>query len=635
MEKEQYRIQDDLYNNVNGKWLEEAIIPDDRPTTGGFAVLDQNVEKIMMNDFNLMASGSKEIIGDNLKKAVKLYSIANNVKKRNKDGFKPLEIKLSKLLKMKSMISLNKNLKELILDGITLPFDISVDTNMKDALHYCLAISGPGVILPDTTYYKEEMKAQRDALISLWTNMASSLLAKSKLSKEDQELFIKDTIEFDSRIATLVKSSEEWSNYTEAYNPMKAKKVFSMVKPFKLENCLNELYDTIPEEIIVQEPRYFKNFKTIFTSNDFSMLIHWSYVKTVVSNSPLLSEELRLIAESYQNALMGVATSSSIEKQAYNIASHVFSEPVGLYYGRTYFGEEAKADVVDMVKEIIETYKKRMASNSILCEETKLKAIEKLNKIAIKMGYPDNANKLFDSFEVDDQLSLFDNLAIISRVRRIDRFSKLYKNVDRNEWLMPGHMVNACYDPFRNDITFPAAILQAPFYSIKQTRSQNLGGIGAVIGHEISHAFDNNGAKFDENGNLNDWWTKEDIKKFKACTNKMIKQFDGIEIGDSKVNGAFVVSENIADNGGVGVTLDIMGNTPNSNYQEYFINWAKIWCQKAKPEYAKLLLSIDVHSPNCLRANIPPRNFAEWYKTFNVTSKDKMYIAPSKRIIIW
>ena len=255
--------------------------------------------------------------------------------------------------------------------------------------------------------------------------------------------------------------------------------------------------------------------------------------------------------------------------------------------------------------------------------------------MGVKMGYPDKADEIYDKLVFDPEDSFFDIMLSIKAIRAEDVLSKLDQPTDPTKWAMPGHMVNACYDPFVNDITFPAAILQAPFYSLKQTRSENLGGIGAVIGHEISHAFDSNGAKCDENGNINNWWTEDDFKRFEAKVQQMIEQFDGIELPWGKVNGAFIVSENMADNGGVAVTLDIMGRTPGANYQEYFFNWAKIWCQKAKPEYSQLLLSVDVHGPCILRANMPPRNFDEWYKTFDVTEKDQMYIAPEKRIVIW
>jgi putative endopeptidase len=200
---------------------------------------------------------------------------------------------------------------------------------------------------------------------------------------------------------------------------------------------------------------------------------------------------------------------------------------------------------------------------------------------------------------------------------------------------MPGHMVNACYNPSSNDITFPAAILQKPFYSLSQSVSENLGGIGAVIGHEISHAFDNNGAQFDEKGNLFNWWTEKDYAAFKALTKDMIDQLDGIPFHGGKVNGELVVSENIADNGGMGVTLAIMHTLENPDFKAYFKNWAKVWCRKAKEQYILYLLSNDVHSPAELRANMQPRNFSEWYQAFDVKDTDQMYIAPEKRITIW
>ena len=255
--------------------------------------------------------------------------------------------------------------------------------------------------------------------------------------------------------------------------------------------------------------------------------------------------------------------------------------------------------------------------------------------MGVKMGYPDKVLDIYHELVFDENDSLFDIVCNIDRIRILDSLNKLNKPTNPDEWAMPGHMVNACFNPFVNDITFPAAILQAPFYSIKQSRSENLGGIGAVIGHEISHAFDNNGAMCDENGNINNWWTEEDMNRFNAKIEEMVEQFDGIELPWGKVNGRFIVSENIADNGGVAVTLDIMSRTENVSYEEYFSNWAKIWCMKAKPEYLQLLLNLDVHGPSVLRANMPPRNFKEWYETFDVKETDKMYIEPSKRVVIW
>ena len=279
--------------------------------------------------------------------------------------------------------------------------------------------------------------------------------------------------------------------------------------------------------------------------------------------------------------------------------------------------------------------KVRVKKNTFLEEKTKEKAILKLSTIEIKMGYPDNIPEYYNNLKLTEEESLFEAMNKISLFEIKRNLDKLNKKVDRTEWAMPGHMVNACYNPSANDITFPAAILQKPFYSIKQSISQNLGGIGAVIGHEISHAFDNNGAHFDENGNLANWWSEKDLEAFQTLTKDMIAQWDGIEFHGGKVNGELVVSENIADNGGMAVTIEIMHNTEGANFKEYFENWARVWCQKAREEYIKLLLASDVHSPAKLRANIQPRNFKEWYEAFDVKETDQMFIPANKRIIIW
>lgn len=634
--EEKVRVQDDLYMFTNKEWLDKAVIPADKPTTGGFADLATQVEDLLIADFNKMSKGKMPAPDGNTEKAITLYKIAKNVDKRNKEGFKPVLKTLEKIYKMNNVSDFNKKLKEMVLNDYPLPFSIGVETNMKDSLHHALMLSGPSTILPDTTYYKEEMKQQHDALMLVWTDMVSKLLKFTPLSEEERKTYVENAVKFDAIIATLVKSSEEWSEYVKMYNPMPIKKVCSFIKPVKLKKLLTAFYgEKLPEEIIVADPKWLKGFKTLFSEETFTLYKCWAYVEKVLTSSSLLSEELREIGSIFQMALSGVKSLSTIEKQAYRLASNYFSEPVGLYYGRKYFGETAKKDVVEMVEEIIKTYKKRVQRNDFLSEETKRKALLKLDKIVIKMGYPDKADEIYDLFSVSKNASLYQSIADIKAVKIKDNFDKLYKDVNRAKWVMPGHMVNACYNPFSNDITFPAAILQAPFYSIKQSRSSNLGGIGAVIGHEISHAFDNNGAKCDENGNLNNWWTKDDFKKFTLKTKSMIKEFEGIELPWGKVNAKFIVSENIADNGGMAVTLEIMSGMKDADYKEYFFNWARVWCMKAREEYLKLLLQIDVHAPSVLRANMQPRNFTEWYDTFEVKSTDKMYIAPQKRVIIW
>ena len=631
---ENIRIQDDLYTAVNQAKLDELVIPDDMPVAGSAVNLSVEVEKLMIGEFNTM-SAEGNYPNDYLARACTLFKLAKDVKRKKKHGIKPALKHFAVLKKINTMRGYNLHAKELMLKGIALPVDIMVEPNMKDTTHHCVMIQGPSVILPDASYYQEGKEEKRDQLLNLWSGFTKQVLAIAGHSEEECEALLKDTLAFDALVAKYVKTREEWSEYVKMYNPMKTGRVAGMVKPLNLKKLLTDLFGFIPEEIIVAEPRYFKNFKEVFNAETFEMYKNWAYVTGLMGSCSLLSEELRDLGGAFRRALSGIAANSSAEKFAYQLASGLYSEPVGLYYGEKYFGEEAKKDIIDIVKQIVATYQKRIETNDILEPATKEKAILKLSKMGLKMAYPDRVEPLYDKLVFDETKSLFEIVATLKKIRMEENLAKLPKEVDRTHWAMPGHMVNACYDPFVNDITFPAAILQPPFYSINQSRSENLGGIGAVIGHEITHAFDSNGAKCDELGNLNNWWTKADERKFNKKVNAMIKQFDGIELPWGTVNGKFTVSENIADNGGMAVTLDIMSQTEDVSFEEYFTNWARVWCMKAKTEYLTLLLQVDVHGPAYLRANMPPRNFPEWYETFGVKKTDKMYIAPSKRVVVW
>jgi putative endopeptidase len=629
------RIQDDLYLAVNGKWLETAVIPDDRPTAGGFAELDQGVERKLMADFKAFAEGEKTSDIPEMKEAIALYKKILDVARRNKEGLEPALPVLHEIANIKTVADLNKKAKELTLMNVDLPVNFGVEPDMQDATKNSFVVLGPDIILPDTTYYDDKNLA-KEKLLGVWSDVASKLLAMTDLSEEDQKQYLADTLAFDALVATKVKSQVEWSVYVNNYNPMPVEEVAKFVAPFDFIGLLNEFYGAeAPKQVIVYDPKAIKELNGYFSEEKFNLYIHWAYVKCLMKSTSTLSEEIAALGTTYRRTLTGVAKDPVLEKKAYQTVSKVFSEPVGVYYGRTYFGEEAKKDVVDMCKKIIDMYKVRMANNTFLEENTKKKAILKLDKIEIKMGYPDKIDEYYSKLTVAPADSLFMTMAKINKIGILHNLEKLNKPVDRTEWGMPGHLVNACYNPSSNDITFPAAILQKPFYGLDQSVSENLGGIGAVIGHEISHAFDNNGAAFDENGNLFNWWTEKDFAAFKKLTQRMIEEFDGIEYYGGKVNGELIVSENIADNGGVGVTLGIMHTLKNPDYQAFFKTWGRIWCMKAKENYIRLLLTTDVHAPAQLRANMQPRNFAEWYEAFDVKETDQMYLAPEKRITIW
>ena len=635
MSETRVRIQDDLFQAVNGEWLKTAVIPEDRPTAGGFAELEQSVEQLMMGDFAAFARGEKSSDIPEMKYALSLYRKALDREARDSAGIGPLLPLLEKLRAIRTPAQLNETAAELLLDGIRLPLRMGVDTDMKDASRHAFQILGPALILPDTTYYAGDNPAGPQ-LLEIFAAMADRALQFTPLTETERKQYLEDTLAFDALVAGKVKSQVEWADYVATYNPMDTQEVAALVQPFDINKVLSGLYgERVPETLVVQDPKAIREMDGYYSQETFPLYLHWAYVWTLLDHTALLSEELYSIGTSYQLALMGVGADPSPEKRAYRVASSAYSEPVGVYYGRTYFGEEAKKDVVAMVKRIIETYELRIRKNRFLSPATKEKAIRKLSAIEIKMGYPDAVHPFWSTLVFDEEDSFFTAMKKLARIRRKYELDELYRPVDRSKWGMPGHMVNACYDPFSNDITFPAAILQKPFYSLRQSLSENLGGIGAVIGHEISHAFDNNGAKFDEKGNLADWWTQEDFEAFEALTGDMIEQYDGIPFHGGRVNGELVVSENIADNGGMAVTLEIMHTLEQPDFRAYFMNWARVWCMKAKEEFIQLLLSSDVHSPNELLANRTPLNFREWYETFDVKEGDRMYLAPEKRISIW
>ncbi|MQS77361.1 M13 family metallopeptidase, partial [Lactobacillus halodurans] len=381
-------------------------------------------------------------------------------------------------------------------------------------------VQGTGLILPDKSYYDEKNESGKQ-LLAKYAEIAGRLLSMIGYKLDEAKEIVEHALAFDKSLVPIVKSSEEWADYTKVYNPMKFSEFINKSDNLDLKSLVVDLINDTPEKVIIEEPRYLDNLNQLVNDDTFENIKAWMMVKFLTSNASILDEEFRQTIGEYNLALSGAKELKNRTKYAYNFAAGIFSQVVGTYYGKKYFGEKAKEDVRSMVKKMISIYEQRLAKNTWLSEDTKKKAIVKLDKIVIKVGYPDKIDDIYSKFDINENDSLYDNVSRIRKIVTQNSLDQYHKPVDRTKWLMPGHMVNACYDPSRNDITFPAAILQAPFYSLEQTNSENFGGIGAVIAHEISHAFDNNGAQFDEYGNMNNWWTEEDYAKFKELNIKM------------------------------------------------------------------------------------------------------------------
>ena len=627
-------LTQDFYDAVNGKWAAQATIPGDHASTGGFMDLADNIEHTLMHDFGDLLAGKLTPANPEMAEFKKLYTMTSDFDQREKTGTAPLKPWLAKIEALTDFDDLSQHLADWYRQGLPAPIEIGIEPDMKDTSQYALYVDAPSLFLPDKTYYSKDNPAAKQ-LMPIFTQTATKLLELLGYTADKAATIVEQAKQFDAQIAPHVKSSEEAADYVKIYNPRKLAAVDAQVSALDLTGAITNLLHDTPETVILPQPKFFDAVDDILTPANFAAIKSWMLVNTAFDATGLLTEEYRQVGGTYSRALSGKKEARSQAKAAYYLAMGSFSQVVGDYYGRKYFGEAAKKDVHDMVVKMANVYQNRLKTNDWLSKATREKAIVKLQKLTIKVGYPDKIDPLYAKFHVDTDQSVFDNLQKFSEIILADAYGHWGKPVDRDKWEMSASTVNAYYSPTNNEIVFPAAILQKPFYSLEQSSSANYGGIGAVIAHEISHAFDNNGAQFDEFGNLNNWWTDADLAHFKDLAKAMIKEFDGIPFAGQKVNGKLTVSENIADAGGLSCALEAAKSEDDVDLRAFFINWGNIWRMKATKEYMQLLLSIDVHAPAKLRANVQLKNLSDFYSTFNVQPNDAMYLAPADRVKIW
>ncbi|MFC4651966.1 M13 family metallopeptidase [Lactococcus nasutitermitis] len=625
------RIQDDLFAAVNADWLATTEIPADKPRISAFDELVLEIEKSLTEDLTEL---SKNLPTENaeLLEAIKFYNKAGDWKTRDKADFTAVKKELAKIENLTSLSKLSERLTDLIFHSqAPVPFGIGVEPDMKDAQNYALGLTGPGLILPDTTYYADEHPRKAE-LLDFWQKNSAEIL--TTFGVENAEKIAADAVKFDSLLVDSANTSEEWAKYAELYNPVSYEEFLSKITTVDLKPFFDSFVKKNPEKIIIFEPRFYDRFNDLISQENWELIKSWMLVKIARKATSFLSEDLRILGSAYGRFLSNISEARSQEKHQLDVTEGYFDQVIGLFYGKKYFGDEAKADVKRMTSAMIKIYQDRLRTNTWLSLATREKAIEKLDAITVNIAYPDQLPEVFKRLKVG-AASLYEDAVRFDEILTARHYEKYNEKVDKSEWHMPAHMVNAYYSPDANSINFPAAILQAPFYSLKQTASQNYGGIGAVIAHEISHAFDNNGAQFDKYGNLNKWWTDKDYAAFEIKQNEMIGEFDGLETEAGKANGKLIVSENIADQGGITAALTATKLEADANLEEFFTQWAKIWRMKASIEFQQMLLSMDVHAPGKLRANVPPTNLDEFFSTFDVQAADKMYRAPEKRVKIW
>ena len=622
------RLQDDFYAAVNAPWLTSTDLPDDRSSVSGFCELTKAVHQRLRMDFDSMdeADGA-------LGQFLNYYAMASDYVTRDAQGMAPLLPYMQRILNLESLTQLDAELDQWALDGMVLPFSLYVLPDMGDSRKHALYAAAPSLLLPDVSYYT---RPRGQALLLQLAETGRLLLGLAGIPEARK--IVEDAIAFDQMLVPYAKPAEALSGVAQLYNPVPVEAFARCSSALDLESLAGQLLGVRPESVVLVNPTYFEAFSELVSEANFQKLRHWMLFRMVFDLSAYLDRLSLAVSGSYRMAITGQRKAQEPSELAFLLATEVYGGVVGDYYGRTYFGEEARMAVTAMVECLVETFQERLRQNAWLSPATIAAALRKLEALVINIGYPDTIDPVYGRFLVTDTQdggTLLGNTMAFARIAREASFTRYSEPVDRSRWSITAHTVNAQYAPLANAITFPAAILQEPFYSQDQSESSNYGGIGAVIAHEITHAFDQNGAAFDAGGSLFNWWTEADYAAFLAKTEAMVALFDGIPHEGGFVSGGLTVSENIADAGGLATALQVVQSLPDGNLAEFFQSWAVIWRSKARPEYTELLLALDVHAPGKLRVNMQLGNLDAFYDAFDITEEDGMYIPPERRVTIW
>lgn len=628
-------VASNYYQAINKDWLLQAKIPSDSPAINNFYTLDESIKDKLKADIKNLADGkeSSDIAG--MSEFITFYKAANDSKQREKDGLEPLKPYLQKIEDLQDLNDLASKYASLTEDTIALPFGFSVDANLENTSQKQMVLSSASLLLPDKSLYENQaLKEQYQAPIKTASEKAFKMLGYS--DKESQRM-TKEALEFDELLAKYSLSNEEASESKNLYHPKTPDEVNAYAENFKLYDVIRNYMGRELDTINVPNPNFFEHFTDVINDKNFSKIKSWMLYQQAASAAGALTEDYRLNFEQISMTWNGIKEPMSREDLIYTQTTSVFGDVFSVYYGRKYFGQEAKQDVSQMIDQYKAVYRGRLENNDWLSPETRAKAINKIDTMKVFVGYPEDVKPETKELHLEEGKSFYEQLEAINRFATqytIDHFDDPF---DKNEWSGNSFDVNAYYNPSNNSINFPAAILQAPFYDKNQTKEKNYGGIGMVIGHEMTHAFDSNGADFDENGNMVNWWTEADSKAFDQKIEAFVKQWDGIEIYGGKVNGRLTVTENVADAGGLSSSLEVVkGQVAQPNLKDFFENYANIWKQKASLQYCNLLLLQDPHAPNELRVNQQLKNLPEFYQTYpEIKEGDAMYLAPDKRISLW
>ena len=638
------RPQDDFYDFVNGSWMKTAKIPADKSTWGSFNKLAEDTDNNSMTILHSLLN-DKFAAGSEGKKIQDLYATYMDMAKRNADGISPIKGDLAKIDGIKSLADLQNYLDEATKNGENPFYSWNVFSDLKDSKMNAIYLGEASLGLGRDYYQKTNPK--NTETIAKYTEFVSSML--DVLGYKNSKATAQNIVGFEKSIAQTYLTNEQIRDATLQYNPRTMPELSKLVKNVNLPKYLTSV-GVNTDIAIIGELKYYQNLDKLINAKNIPLIKDYMKYHLLSGSASYLSKDLDdMKFDFYGKYLRGQDVQRAQDKRGFELIDGALGEAFGKLYVEKYFPAEAKAQMVELIDYLKKSFSQHISDLTWMSSVTKEKALNKLNKFTVKVAYPDkwkDYSKLTINSQADGG-TLYKNLQNVTAWQYGKELEKVGKPVDRTEWGMTPQTVNAYYNPVNNEIVFPAAILQPPFFNPNADPAINFGGIGAVIGHEITHGFDDSGAQFDADGNLVDWWTPEDKANFEKATKALAAQYDKYEpVKGTFVNGTFTNGENIADLGGVNIAYDALqmylkdhGNPGEiSGYtqdQRFFMSWATVWRTLQKEAALVNQIKTDSHSPGLYRAFGPLINTDAFYKAFNVKEGDKLYKKPEDRVIIW
>lgn len=638
------RPGDDFYQYAGGGWLKANPMKPEYSSYGVFNDLAETNRKQIRELFENL-SKEKHAFGSVGQKVADLYNMAMDSVRLNKEGAAPLQKDLDKVKAFSKKADFTAFIADQHLYMGNPFFGIGVDTDLKNSDLNVMWLSAGTSGLPDRDYYlntdadsKKKQEAYRAYL--------SKIFQLSGYKKKEAEKAAKVIYNIEYQFAEAEMSRAEARDYNKLYNIytidmlQKDYPAIQWAKYFELMGVKDV------KQVILTEPKVMavaQKLMSTLSEQDIKYYVAGLIIKS--STSVLSDDFVNANFDFYGRLLNGQKEQKARWKRALGFPNSLLGEAVGELYVSKYFAGESKAKMLKLIDNLRKALATRIANLTWMNDTTKINALVKLNSFTVKVGYPDKWRD-YSKLTIDPAKSLYDNVAAATYVETLRNLEKFGKPVDKSEWGMTPQTVNAYYNPTTNEICFPAAILQAPFFDVNADDATNYGAIGVVIGHEMTHGFDDQGRNFNADGNMVDWWTAGDSKRFTAAAEKLAAQFDQITVvGDLKANGHLTLGENIADQGGLRISYDAFKTTQQfqegkdidgfTPAQRFYLSYGRIWAEHMTEEAIYQQTKSDPHSIGHNRVNATLRNIDTWYDAFGVKEGDKMWLAPAERAIVW